>query len=161
MHSSRGLLPSSRWPARRCGSRSVSSAKPLQWQDRALRRQLTRLVELEYVLVYRTGRGNGRVYQLLYEPQSDQAPAWQLGLRDVTSLGSGWQNGRTLTPCSIAPRSSDSAVTPLEPAALRHPCGGPPAGCQNAVNCRLFHSLAFEPAVAAKTRKTPPFSGGR
>ena len=29
----------------------------LGWSDRALRRQLVRLVELEYVLVYRTGRG--------------------------------------------------------------------------------------------------------
>jgi hypothetical protein len=59
----------------------------LAWPDRALRRQLTRLVELEYVLVYRTGRGNGRVYQLLFESQPDAVPAWQLGLRDVETLG--------------------------------------------------------------------------
>jgi hypothetical protein len=58
----------------------------LGWPDRALRRQLTRLVELEYVLVYRTGCGNGRVYQLLYASQPDAAPAWQLGLRDVEAL---------------------------------------------------------------------------
>jgi DNA primase len=55
------------------------------WQDRALRRQLTRLVELEYVLVYRSGRGNGRVYQLLYEPQPEDAASWQLGMRDVAA----------------------------------------------------------------------------
>lgn len=36
----------------------------LGWQDRALRRNLTRLVELEYVVAYRAGRGNQRVYQL-------------------------------------------------------------------------------------------------
>ena len=41
----------------------------LCWSDRSLRRQLSRLVELEYVLCYRTRRGNQRAYQLLYDPQ--------------------------------------------------------------------------------------------
>ena len=39
----------------------------LGWSDRALRRQLQRLLELEYVLVYRAGCGNQRVYQLAQE----------------------------------------------------------------------------------------------
>ena len=54
----------------------------LCWSDRSLRRQLSRLVELEYVLAYRTGRGNGRAYQLLYDPATSRgaAAAWQLGL---------------------------------------------------------------------------------
>ncbi len=57
--------------------------------DRSLRRQLTRLVELEYVLAYRTGRGNGREYQLLYDPapkSAGAAAAWQLGLCPVEKL---------------------------------------------------------------------------
>lgn len=58
----------------------------LHRQDRALRRQLTRLVELEYVVAYRTGRGNGRVYQLLYEPSANDALAWHLGLREAETL---------------------------------------------------------------------------
>jgi DNA primase len=66
----------------------------LEWQDRALRRQLTRLVELEYVLVYRSGRGNGRVYQLLYEPQPENAPSWQLGIREAPALD-GWPRKAT------------------------------------------------------------------
>lgn len=37
----------------------------LAWHDRTLRRHLARLVELEYVVALRTGRGNGRVYQLV------------------------------------------------------------------------------------------------
>ena len=36
----------------------------LGWQDRTLRRNLMRLVELEYVVMHRTGCGNQRVYQL-------------------------------------------------------------------------------------------------
>ena len=62
----------------------------LCWSDRSLRRQLTRLVELEYVLAYRTGRGNGRAYQLLYDPAPQSAggaeAAWQLGLCPVEKL---------------------------------------------------------------------------
>jgi len=52
----------------------------LQRSDRSLRRQLSRLVQLEYVLCYRTGRGNQREYQLLYEPGSAATATWQLGL---------------------------------------------------------------------------------
>ena len=62
----------------------------LCWSDRSLRRQLARLVELEYVLAYRTGRGNGREYQLLYDPTPKSAggaeAAWQLGLCPVEKL---------------------------------------------------------------------------
>ena len=52
----------------------------LCWSDRSLRRQLSRLVELEYVLVYRTRRGNQRAYQLLYDANQAGAAGWQLGL---------------------------------------------------------------------------------
>jgi len=41
----------------------------LSWSDFTLRKHLKRLVELEYVLVHRTGRGNGREYELLYDGQ--------------------------------------------------------------------------------------------
>ena len=58
----------------------------LHWPDRALRRQLVRLVELEYVLVYRTGCGNQRVYQLLHDGRAAES-AWSLlGLTDAQRL---------------------------------------------------------------------------
>ena len=41
----------------------------LAWGDFSLRRHLSRLVELEYVLAYRTGARNQREYQLLYDGQ--------------------------------------------------------------------------------------------
>ena len=52
----------------------------LGWNDRALRRQLSRLIELEYVLAKRTGRGNQRTYQLLYEHARRDEAVWPLGL---------------------------------------------------------------------------------
>ncbi|MFV1968754.1 MAG: hypothetical protein ACC628_25335 [Pirellulaceae bacterium] len=58
----------------------------LRWPDRALRRQLNRLVELEYVLVYRTGRGNQRAYQLLYDGQATEAASVLLGLTEAKQL---------------------------------------------------------------------------
>ena len=39
------------------------------WGDFQLRRHLSRLVELEYVLFHRTGNGNQRDYELLYDGQ--------------------------------------------------------------------------------------------
>ena len=58
----------------------------LQWSDHALRRQLARLVELEYVLAYRTGRGNQRHYQLVCHSHRGDAVALRLGLTDVEQL---------------------------------------------------------------------------
>jgi hypothetical protein len=59
----------------------------LGWSDRSLRRQLRRLVELEYVLRHRTRQGNQLAYQLLYEPQDNAATAtWQLGLCSLEKL---------------------------------------------------------------------------
>ena len=66
----------------------------LGWSDRALRRQLRRLVELEYVLVHRTGQGNQRAYQLADDVQcdtdtdseTDHGESGLLGLIDVKQL---------------------------------------------------------------------------
>ena len=62
----------------------------LHVSDHALRRQLARLVELEYVLVYRTGRGNGREYELLHRGQPHEQLSLLPGLTGVEQLG---QNG--------------------------------------------------------------------
>ena len=59
-----------------------------EWNDRTLRRHLKRLVELEYVVAYRSGRGNGRVYQLLDDASSGDAAAASLGLIDPRQLRS-------------------------------------------------------------------------
>ncbi len=60
----------------------------LGWSDFALRKHLARLVELEYVLVYRTGRGNEREYQLVYDGEGRDGKPFLLGLIDVEMLKS-------------------------------------------------------------------------
>ena len=57
----------------------------LQWGDYQLRRHLARLVELEYVLAYRTGQGNQRQYQLLYQGQGQEGEKFLLGLESPPS----------------------------------------------------------------------------
>jgi hypothetical protein len=57
----------------------------LSYSDRSLRRQLSRLVQLEYVVMHRTGLSNRRLYQLLYDSESQQAAPWLVGLDDLVS----------------------------------------------------------------------------
>ena len=56
------------------------------WGDFQLRRYLARLVELEYVLVHRTGRGNQREYELVYDGQGRAGEPFLLGLVDASKL---------------------------------------------------------------------------
>jgi hypothetical protein len=60
----------------------------LGWSDFQLRYHLARLVELEYVLVSRSGQGAGKLYQLLYDGQGRQGERFVLGLADARSLKS-------------------------------------------------------------------------
>ncbi len=65
-----------------------------EWNDRTLRRHLGRLVELEYVAVYRSVCGNGRTYQLLDDATDGDAAAASLGLIDPRQL----RNDRKSSP---------------------------------------------------------------
>ena len=57
------------------------------WGDTQLKIHLNRLVELEYVLVHRGGRGQSVVFELLYEGQGKDGSRFVPGLVDVQSLG--------------------------------------------------------------------------
>ena len=56
------------------------------WGDFSVRTHLARLVELEYVLAHRTGRGNQREYELLYEGEGREGESFVLGLVDPGKL---------------------------------------------------------------------------
>ena len=56
------------------------------WSDRQVRHHLKRLIELEYVLAHRTGFGNAREYQLLYNGQGRDGDSFLLGLVDAAKL---------------------------------------------------------------------------
>jgi len=54
--------------------------------DTQLRLHLGRLVELEYILVHRGGRGQSFVYELLYDGEGKDGSAFLLGLIDISQL---------------------------------------------------------------------------
>lgn len=56
------------------------------WSDFQVRHHLKRLLELEYVLAHRTGHGNAKEYELLYDGQGRDGEAFLLGLADPTKL---------------------------------------------------------------------------
>ena len=56
------------------------------WSDFQVRHHLKRLVQLEYVLPHRTGHGNGRQYELLYDGQGRDGTPFMQGLADPTKL---------------------------------------------------------------------------
>jgi hypothetical protein len=56
------------------------------WGDTQLRLHLDRLVDLEYVLVHRGGRGQSFVYELLYDGQGKDGKPFVPGLIDVATL---------------------------------------------------------------------------
>ena len=133
----------------------------LGWSDRALRRQLGRLVELEYVLVYRAGCGNQRVYQLLYDGQDGDGSPLVLGLADVERLadakragapGSDGSSGSAPAPIGAEPAACgfEPAGCTCEPAPIRRVSGGHAAACQNEVKPRRGKGLRRKPALSAK-----------
>jgi DNA primase catalytic core len=56
------------------------------WSDMQVKRHLAKLVDLEYVLVHRGGRGQSFVYELLYDGQGRDGGKFVLGLIDVNRL---------------------------------------------------------------------------
>ena len=56
------------------------------WSDHKIRHHLKRLLELEYVLAHRTGHGNAKEYELLYDGQGRDGESFLLGLADPSTL---------------------------------------------------------------------------
>ena len=56
------------------------------WSHTQVRIHLDRLVELEYVLVHRGGRGQSFEYELLYDGQGQDGAPFLAGLIDVEAL---------------------------------------------------------------------------
>ncbi len=69
----------------------------LAWGDFQLRRHLARLLELEYVLAHRTGQGNQRQYELVYQGQGRDGRPFLLGLIDAETL----EADRTSSPPEV------------------------------------------------------------
>lgn len=59
-----------------------------KWSDSQLKRHLSRLEELEYLLVHRGGRGQSMVYELVFERRDDSEKSVLPGLIEIKKLTS-------------------------------------------------------------------------
>jgi len=112
------------------------------WSDRQLRRHLKRLIELEYVLAYRTGQRNGREYSLLYEGQGRDGESFLLGLLDASKLRKRQTGGLKI---QTGGQKKQSAPTP---AAVRRASGKTSAKPKNGA------SRSAKKTSASRQRKT-------
>ena len=103
-----------------------------RWGDTQLKIHLARLVELEYLLVHRGGRGQSFEYEFLYDGKADAEECRVSGLIDVEALRHRYDAGRSgvIEPWSgpgraevggqsVGGQPSDSAPNAANPSALR------------------------------------------
>ena len=65
------------------------------WSDTALKVHLARLVEMEYLLAHRGGRGQSFVYELVYDGGPASTRPHLSGLIDVAQLARDYDAGRS------------------------------------------------------------------
>ena len=94
------------------------------WGDTQLKVHLARLVELEYLLIHRGGRGQSFVYELVYQGEGKDGSRFLVGLIDPHSLGeydserSGYSPERSapgrgpVGPRSVGGRGEDEGSAP-------------------------------------------------
>jgi DNA primase len=56
------------------------------WSETQVRTHMQRLVEMEYLLIHRGGRGQSFEYELLYQGEGDQGDVFLMGLLDIEQL---------------------------------------------------------------------------
>jgi DNA primase catalytic core len=118
----------------------------VRWGDTQLRIHLERLVELEYVLVHRGGRGQSFVYELLWDGEGADGRPFLVGLFDPAALGRAYDSqfaGLRAHPSGQTAEFSG----PSRPQS--GPVTGGSRGAENAVNA------AQEPARAQIQESAP------
>jgi len=128
-----------------------------KWGDTQLRTHLERLVDLEYVLVHRGGRGQSFVYELLWDGQGKDGRPFLVGLLDPAALAHEYdsefagQNGQFAGPSRphrgpVAGGSRGEETAP----------GGPP----EAVHAKI-HESASETHVSGEQTENPVVPASR
>jgi hypothetical protein len=129
--------------------------------DTQLKVHLSRLVDLEYLAMHRTARGNGFTYELLYDGRGKEGGTFLMGLLDVETLeGYGYDGNRSGEKDHRSGGNED-----------RSGCGRPPVGprsgggrgeemaCEPAPDGALRGSDVKSPETALKGegRKKPSY----
>ena len=68
------------------------------WSDFQVHKHLSRLAEMEYVLVHRGGRGQSFVYELLYKGEGQNGTPFLMGLIDTKNLSNNHHYGEKVEP---------------------------------------------------------------
>jgi hypothetical protein len=121
------------------------------WTDVQVKRHLAKLVDLEYVLVHRGGRGQSFVYELLYDGQGADGSRFMLGLIETSKLYDADRDRQNES------RDHEKGDRDLSGTARVHPEYGPGTGAENgatpaaAAPCAQDGAFApeFAPAEAA------------
>ena len=127
-----------------------------KWGDTQLKIHLARLVELEYLLVHRGGRGQSFEYELLFDGAAHRDSAQVSGLIDVAALG-----GRSLATTTYD--AERSGLTDTRPVSGRAAVGGPSARGRDADNAEIPDKIAFSAPLHSLNGETarhgvPPMS---
>jgi DNA primase len=74
------------------------------WSEKQVRVHMQRMVEMEYLLVHRGGRGQSFEYELLYQGEGHQGDAFLMGLLDTkqlktsTTIATSWGKNNSSSP---------------------------------------------------------------
>lgn len=86
------------------------------WSEKQVRVHMQRLLDMEYVLAHRGGRGQRFEYELLYDGQGTDGNAFVMGLLDINKLDTAKLKSHTTKPTSTIPTDnhdpSSSGVRP-------------------------------------------------
>ena len=117
------------------------------WSDFQIRKHLARLVELEYVLVHRTGHGNQREYELLYDGQGRDGRRFLLGLVDTNKLKA--------TPPIVGNEHLARQNEP-HPSPHRAPCEPHPSTKKNSVQLQRPQPVTSQPTTNQPQKTVKP-----
>ena len=122
-----------------------------QWGYTQLRVHLDRLVEMEYLLVHRGGRGQSFVYELLYQGEGDTGSTFLMGLIDILELKKAPKNN-SMTKSS---RGSEGQFT----GSSRPHNGGLTGACRGAEKAKNPDKTSLKRTGTAKAAENAHLEG--
>jgi len=139
------------------------------WTDFQIKKHMSRLQDMEYLLVHRGGRGQSFVYELLYQGEGDSGKAFLLGLLNMENLSSATVPDVALPPASM--QSYDAKKEPLNPnnepssrpqVAPKEPRGSTVKKSAKPGVARAYEESAEKPVKKASLHEneTPPYRRG-
>ncbi len=126
------------------------------WSYPQVRRHLDRLVEMEYVLVHRGGRGQSFVYELLWDSQGSDGETFLIGLVDVAALGKGVKAEGTTAALTSSEGDFNPSLTPHSP-----PIDPPFSGEEKAAKGSSSSTSSSDDGDKAATRTSGRESSGQ